>query len=1024
MNPISNTARSWHIELEREWDVLGPFPIHAREQHFLSPAYPLDLSSPISTTTIYPTSLTPNAEASWSQITADEHGTILVSHPSVPWEQIRATEGWAGLQHLNVIRGWVSVYPPSVGEDGAGEMADEEEPLLRTDLLQGAFFTILPPPDSLERKTHVPEWHMGNVYAMERSPAQLVRLPVSPARNGGGTRYEVIICGAYEIRLFGDPNAYSSPHPILTINFSVSLDSPCVPVHAPTSTPDSAPTVLLPPISKSSGLPAPLQHVPSLSITPHVVDGTPFGSALGVGVRCLDFASPDSTAGEGIGWWTITSARFTDSTLLPSTSIKLLDDKPARFAPTQTRIVPLVLELGVGECLPAEIKELGVELVCESTVAPKMCFVLSASLPLTHASLWTPADHDVTIKATYFFAQSMVTEFLVKPPREAFGKASEAAVKDERNKKRRNRGNEPILALHGAGVEILTSSFWADSLLRQKYAWVVMPQGRSAWGLDWHGPSAADAFAAVPALSHILSNEGSGRWKEWSFDPDTRVVLMGHSNGGQGAWYAAMIPAAGYIKSQAYVPWHMSRFAHFADPSLRAVLESSLTPDDNDLFVGNLVGMPVLAIHGGADDNVPPWHTRELVGILKTWDPHADVTYHEDPGQPHWYFEVLFNKHVQAFLDRVYFSSSTPPSPHSPLTPSPVSFSSEDSESNVKSAPRKFTLTVAVPAESGSLNGWRIRALETPGLLSRLEVKTTPNGCISLRTTNVSVFSLDLKVWSSICGEWQTPGTTTAKLTIGDYSISLDTADDATIWFGKDFEMFGSLLKPKMKLVWKILASSKPQAPIPNPIPLQSFQRLQAILTTKGPLTLLVPTLTPSPELSAALRIAYALQLFHALDARITSVRDLPKGAAGTGISDGNLVVIGCAGEPLIHEWLERMESIFKYRDGAWHRGARAGFERPSSAILFTQPHPYNPKALSLFVQSTDPSGLERAVRLFPIRTGVLSPDWLILDGRADQIGAAAVQDTGVYGCEVNYDEDDHMAGGKWIEDQRMSWVD
>lgn len=28
----------------------------------------------------------------------------------------------------------------------------------------------------------------------------------------------------------------------------------------------------------------------------------------------------------------------------------------------------------------------------------------------------------------------------------------------------------------------------------------------------------------------------------------------------------------------------------------------------------------------GADDNVPPWHTREQVGILKTWDPNVDVT--------------------------------------------------------------------------------------------------------------------------------------------------------------------------------------------------------------------------------------------------------------------------------------------------------------------------------------------------------------------------------------------------------------
>jgi hypothetical protein len=186
--------------------VLGPFPVHAREQHFLSPAYPLDresarsptdhphsshpVSLPIDPTAQYPTSLTHTATASWSQTTADPHGIIHVSHPSVPWDQIRATQGWAGLQHVNVLRGWLSVRPPSD--------LHASEPLLRTELLQGAFFTVLPLPDSPQRNTHVPEWHNGNIYALERPPVQFVRLPVSPARNEEA-RYEVIICAPYEV---------------------------------------------------------------------------------------------------------------------------------------------------------------------------------------------------------------------------------------------------------------------------------------------------------------------------------------------------------------------------------------------------------------------------------------------------------------------------------------------------------------------------------------------------------------------------------------------------------------------------------------------------------------------------------------------------------------------------------------------------------------------------------------------------------------------------------------------------------
>ena len=104
------------------------------------------------------------------------------------------------------------------------------------------------------------------------------------------------------------------------------------------------------------------------------------------------------------------------------------------------------------------------------------------------------------------------------------------------------------------------------------------------------------------------------------------------------------IPAAAYSKAQSYVPLVQSRSAHFIDPWLRAILETSFTPDDNDLFLSNLADTPILAIHGcvlstvsekarllietlrGADENVPTWHTRTLVDTLKTLKHDANVT--------------------------------------------------------------------------------------------------------------------------------------------------------------------------------------------------------------------------------------------------------------------------------------------------------------------------------------------------------------------------------------------------------------
>ena len=56
-------------------------------------------------------------------------------------------------------------------------------------------------------------------------------------------------------------------------------------------------------------------------------------------------------------------------------------------------------------------------------------------------------------------------------------------------------------------------------------------------GLDWHGPSAAGAWACVSALRIILSEHNI--FHAWRFAENTKVILLGHSNGGQGVWYMA-----------------------------------------------------------------------------------------------------------------------------------------------------------------------------------------------------------------------------------------------------------------------------------------------------------------------------------------------------------------------------------------------------------------------------------------------------------------------------------------------------
>jgi pimeloyl-ACP methyl ester carboxylesterase len=100
--------------------------------------------------------------------------------------------------------------------------------------------------------------------------------------------------------------------------------------------------------------------------------------------------------------------------------------------------------------------------------------------------------------------------------------------------------------------------------------------------LDWHGPSTRDAWSSLEALEQILAKNTLMR--NYRLEPESRVVIVGHSNGGQGTWYMAsrfpdrvlgstclpvtatrvlsiflVIPVSAYIKSQAYVPLTLSR---------------------------------------------------------------------------------------------------------------------------------------------------------------------------------------------------------------------------------------------------------------------------------------------------------------------------------------------------------------------------------------------------------------------------------------------------------------------------------
>ncbi|KAL4262942.1 Peptidase S9 prolyl oligopeptidase catalytic domain-containing protein [Pleurotus pulmonarius] len=891
----------WRVELSKDWDVLGPFPIHAREQHFLSPSFPINVQEPIDLTKKYPSSYADGGSVSWTTATSNKAGEIKVAFPNIRWQSLRATEGWAALQHHAVLRGTLTVSATS-------PHPTRVTPRLLVQLLQGAFFTIVPS-DLARGQEITPRWYHGNVYAMERALPQAVDLPVRPDASKP-TQYTIFISGDFEIRLFGDPSASKKEYPIQSLQIGVDID-------------------LL-----TSDLSTHVTHEPTQDVICDFVDGWAFGNALGIGIRSVD------------GWWTVKEVTFQDRNpdKIPK-AITLRLKEETHLAPSQTRVLPIVIEQN-SDFHEDELR-IRVWAQGQSTRYPT---TVSITIPVKHLKGWGGNDRPklYSIKASYFYAHSMPTNFMVVPPL------------------RRNEGvvsKAPILCLHGAGVDIIGTPWWVESLPRMNNSWLVIPTGRTSWGMDWHGPSAKDAWASLDALVSIA--EGNPAWKDWRLPIDPPAVVLGHSNGGQGTWYLASrypdrvlaaIPMAAYIKSQAYVPLTQSRSGHYMDPALQAILLSTLTPDDNDLFLSNLVDIPVLAIHGGIDDNVPVWHSREYISIIKTLNPDANATYREDAGQLHWYPEAVTHPDTLAFIEKSVNLA-------------------------VRRPPAEFTLTVANPSESGSMYGLKVVSLLIPGRLGRLKVRIDDRGFAHISPINISAFQVDLSILY--------PSQDYVNLT-GIYVDTNLVHSPSTIYVVSKQAISG----------WQATDAVDQIAGLPRPP-----GRAQLILTSDAPLTIVVPPDAPH-ELSIALRIAHVLGVYHKLDTSIVTFSQYA--LANSGAPPGNLVLIGNPATSAVEWLLRKSPTPWSLRESSLFLQGRA-VTQAGQAVVSTFPHPALPSTV-LLLSSNEGAGLERAYRQFPLRTGVTTPDWLVMSEDVDNMGAAGLDGAGTWARE-------------WVWNEPMSWL-
>ncbi|KZT53551.1 hypothetical protein CALCODRAFT_474549 [Calocera cornea HHB12733] len=891
------TSDALEATVDAAWSVLGPFPQQAREQHFLSPAFPFPAASlppadEIGSNRTWPSALADGGEVGWGTVAMQEW-EVDISYPDVRWKDIRSTGGWAALQHHSLLHTTVTIPPLIVPYQ------------LELRLSQASFFCLLP---RSVATPSTPHWHHANIYGLKHYPPTLLQIAASAEEQV----YDLWVSADYEIRLFGDPLfSTGGDQPITHIGVDVALRA--------------------------------IRHGPeplhAEDVTPEFVDGWAFGSAFGIGIRAgsvgveLDGVEVDGVSGPDIQF---------------IIAYKSLDRKWS-LAPLQTRIIPL--RISQSGPIPAAVESIPFS-ISFSTPDRAHAYIVDVDIPIKHRRpWWTHKEHE-TLLSTYLLS-GLPQAFVALPPLSPNPAGSVAAP--------------VILGLHGAGVS-LEFPFWPASVDRKEHNWAVFASGGTEWGSDWHGVSASDAWGTVASLRAFISTCKAG-WQ--AFTPGDATVVIGHSNGGQGTWYltsrfpdlvSASVPTSAWLTPPHYVPLTFSRSVHFVDSKLRGVLDAALMSDGNDLFLSNVQGVKngVMAVHGGADENVPVWMTREAVGLARAWG--ADkVAYLEVPDKPHWWDDTFRSPRVSGFLSHVLAAPTFGP---------PAEL------------PEKWTITAVNPAEMGTMFGWSIDELEQPGRLARLEVQRTwrdeDTVILDVKTTNVDSFTV---------GE---VGHTT--------QLRINGGAVGALRRGVHRASEGS---------WKHMGLG-PTVPMAPAAPISS------IFVSSGPLTIVVPQSSEHAQLVGA-RLAHALFLYLRVDAEvITDAEVTPhdttlKLLQGSKLSTENSIIIGGYENTLTRALLERKKSAFSFDSS--HRLQLAGrtFAEPSTGVLFLHPHPGSDSAMALIMAGSDEAGLERALRALPLRTGVAVPQWLVVGEDADWMGMGGVDAAGWW-------------TRSWGVSQEMSW--
>ena len=164
-----------------------------------------------------------------------------------------------------------------------------------------------------------------------------------------------------------------------------------------------------------------------------------------------------------------------------------------------------------------------------------------------------------------------------------------------------------------------------------------------------------------------------------------------------------------------YVPFNLWQPT---SPVKKHLLEASLNTYSHQLLVENTKGIPIMAQHGGADDNVPAYHSRLMWKQLVQAE--SDATLSEIPNAGHWFDDVM-------------------------TTPGLATFYSEHLQEQTRQRQplEQFAVLSANPGDTGSKFGIRISHLSRPEIIGRIEVsRLGGEGRYTLKISNVHRFEL------------------------------------------------------------------------------------------------------------------------------------------------------------------------------------------------------------------------------------------------------------------------------------------